>query len=199
MIYITLKEGYTKKELYTTLSQIREKTSKITSQRLSISSWVSEKNRLLAAVEVERTVTQIIIILILITTGFGFGSLLYILVINKTKEIGYLKSLGMRNEQVFLIFISISLVISLAGSFLGGIIGYLFAKNINEIASFLEKYTGFKLFPPQEYLFYKIPYYWSWKWAAFITLLNIGILLLACLLPAFRAVKLQPAQTLKNE
>lgn len=191
-VYIQLKNA---KNLRNTAEEIRQKMPK----QYYVSSWTYQKRSLLTAVEVERNITQIIIILILITTGFGFGSILYILVVNKTKEIGYLKSLGTNNRQIFSIFVIISLIVSMCGSLFGSGLGYLFAKNINEIAKFLEKYTGFKLFPPQEYMFYSIPYYWSWSWMLFITFLNVSILLLAALLPAYKAANLNPAFTLKNE
>lgn len=181
------------------LRDIAEKIRVALPEKFSVNSWTYQKKTLLTAVEVERNITQLIIMLILITTGFGFGSILYILVVNKTKEIGYLKSLGASNIEVFRIFIIISLFISLAGSIAGCGIGYLFAKNINEIAQFLEKYTGFKLFPPQEYMFYSIPFYWSWDWAAFVCALNVIILVVASFLPAYKAANLNPAYTLKNE
>lgn len=191
-VYIQLKNQH---RLRDTGEEIRAKLPK----KFYVSSWTYQKKSLLTAVEVERNITQIIIMLILVTTGFGFGSILYILVVNKTKEIGYLKSLGINNINIFLLFIIISLFVSVCGSLLGCGLGYLFAKNINEIAQFLEKYTGFKLFPPQEYLFYSIPYYWSWKWVIFVSLLNIGILVFAALLPAYKAAYLNPAYILKNE
>ncbi|MFN7182441.1 MAG: ABC transporter permease, partial [Planctomycetota bacterium] len=90
-------------------------------------------------------------------------------------------------------------IIAFSGAILGTTAGYLFAKNINIIARFLEKYTGFQLFPPQEYLFFSIPYYWSWQWVSIVTFLNIGILLFASLIPAIKAARLNPATTLKNE
>ncbi len=195
VVYLQVKNI---KKLKKTAIELNKKLNK-ESKKFHILSGTYEKMSLLTAVEVERNITQIIITLILITTGFGFGSLLYTLVANKTKEIGYLKSLGTTNIQIFYIFVIIALTIALNGSIFGTTFGYLFAKNINEIAKFLEKYTGFQLFPPQEYLFYSIPYYWSWQWIGFITSLNIVILLLASLLPAIKAVKLNPALTLKNE
>lgn len=191
-VYIQLKNAATLRE---TAEEIRQKMPR----QYYVSSWTYQKRSLLTAVEVERNITQIIIMLILITTGFGFGSILYILVVNKTKEIGYLKSLGMDNRQIFSIFIIISFIVSILGSLLGSGAGYLFAKNINGIAQFLEKYTGFKLFPPQEYMFYSIPYFWSWSWMLFVSLLNISILVIAALLPAYKAANLNPAYTLKNE
>ncbi|MFN7182218.1 MAG: ABC transporter permease [Planctomycetota bacterium] len=194
-VYIQVKDI---KNLKETARLVNEKLNK-NSRKYYITSGTYERKSLLTAVEVERNITQIIITLILITTGFGFGSLLYIKVVNKTKEIGYLKSLGATNTQVLVVFLIIALLVSVAGSMVGTTLGYFFARNINEIAKFLEQYTGFQLFPPQEYLFYTIPYYWSWKWCFTVIFLNIAILLSASILPALKAAKLNPAVALKNE
>ncbi|MFN7182442.1 MAG: hypothetical protein ACK4NF_07180, partial [Planctomycetota bacterium] len=103
-IYIQVKNLKNLKETAVVINAVLNKQSK----RYYISSGTYERKSLLTAVEVERNITQIIITLILITTGFGFGSLLYTMVVHKTKEIGYLKSLGTKNTQILYIFLIIA-------------------------------------------------------------------------------------------
>jgi hypothetical protein len=112
---------------------------------------------LLAAVQLETTILNILLFLIIAVAGFGILATFYMIVVEKTRDVGILKALGAPSRGVMSIFLGYGFSLGLVGSGVGLILGLLFVRHINEIAAVLERISGRPVFDPTIYYFREIP------------------------------------------
>ena len=137
--------------------------------------------------------------MIIAVAGFGILAIFFMIVVEKTRDIGILKSLGASSNGVMSIFISYGLGLGVVGSAAGVGIGLLFVKYINEIEDALSWITGRRVFDEQIYYFLKIPTQVNPMMVAWVALGATAIAVLASVLPARRASRLHPVRALRYE
>ncbi len=165
----------------------------------AVSTWRDKQGPLLAAVQLETNILNLLLFLIIAVAGFGILAIFFMIVVEKTRDIGVLKSLGAPGGGVMSIFLTYGLSLGMCGSGVGLLIGLLIVRYINEIAGALGKITGHEIFDPSIYYFYEIPTIvdpWTVLW---IVLGAIGIAVVASILPARRAARLHPVEALRYE
>jgi len=165
----------------------------------NIQTWRDMQGPLLAAVRLETTILNILLFLIIAVAGFGILATFFMIVVEKTRDIGTLKALGASGGGVMSIFLSYGLLLGFVGSGAGLIGGLLFVDHINEIAAVIEQITGQEVFDPTVYYFTEIPtiinpFTLCWVMAGAITIAAI-----ASVLPALRAARMHPVQALRFE
>jgi len=166
---------------------------------VNIRTWEEKQGMLLSAVEVETAILNVLLFLIIAVAGFGILAIFYMIVVEKTRDIGILKSLGASSSGVMSIFLSYGLGLGITGSAAGVFIGLLFVRYINEIEDVLSWVTGRKVFDEKIYFFLEIPTHvnpWMVVWVATGA---IAIAVLASILPARRAAALHPVRALRFE
>ncbi|MFI4873990.1 MAG: ABC transporter permease, partial [Blastopirellula sp. JB062] len=194
-IQIKLKEGVSLRE---TTDKLRAAFPPAASP-YRIQSWRDLQGPLLSAVEMEKTILNILLFLIIGVAGFGILATFYMIVVEKTKDIGILKSLGASGGGIMSIFLTYGLSLGIVGSGVGMVLGLLFVSNINHIAKVIEWITGREVFDPTVYYFREIPTIvepWSIAWVVAGAML---IAVLASVLPAMRAARLHPVEALRYE
>ena len=137
--------------------------------------------------------TNVIVILILMScvAGFTLISCLFILILERVKTIGLLKSLGATNSQVRRIFIHMAQRLVLRGMIIGNILSLIFV--------FLQQKYHLIPLDPEAYYLNCVPVEINW-WH--ILILNIGVIVITSLiliLPSHLASKISPAQTMRYE
>lgn len=165
----------------------------------SIRTWEQKQGPLLAAVDVESAILNVLLFLIITVAGFGILAIFFMIVVEKTRDIGILKALGASSRGVMSIFLSYGLSLGLVGSGAGTVAGLLFVAYINEIEALITWLTGHKVFDERIYYFPAIPTHvnpWMVAWVSFGA---IVIAVLASILPARRASALQPVRALRYE
>jgi lipoprotein-releasing system permease protein len=121
------------------------------------------------------------------------------IVVEKTKDIGVLKSLGASGGGVMSIFLSYGLCLGTVGSGAGLVMGLLFVVNIDQIRVWVEQLTGQEVFDPSIYYFQEIPVIVHPLTVCWIITGAIAIAILASVLPALRAARLHPVEALRYE
>ncbi|MCG8449036.1 MAG: ABC transporter permease [Pirellulales bacterium] len=164
-----------------------------------ISTWRDKQGPLLAAVQMETAVLNVLLFLIIAVAGFGILAIFYMIVVEKTRDIGILKSLGASGRGVMGIFLGYGLSLGIVGAGVGMGLGLTFVAYINEIADLLGRITGQPVFDPSVYYFYKIPTIVSPLTVGWICLGSVCIAVLASVLPARRAARLHPVKALRYE
>jgi lipoprotein-releasing system permease protein len=168
-------------------------------QEYLVETWRDEQLPLLAAVSMETAILNVLLFLIIAVAGFGILAIFYMIVVEKTRDIGILKSLGASSRGVMGIFLSYGLLLGIIGSGMGLLIGLLTIRYINEIADLLGRITGRPVFDPTIYYFYKIPTIIVPRTVAFVVIGAVGIAVAASILPALRAARLHPVEALRHE
>jgi lipoprotein-releasing system permease protein len=168
-------------------------------QVFKISSWRDKEGALLSAVQMETAVLNVLLFLIVAVAGFGILAIFYMIVFEKTRDIGILKSLGASGRGIKSIFMAYGLCLGVVGASVGLGLGLIFVRYINEIADLLGRATGRPVFDPSIYYFQKIPTIVEWHTVTGIVLGAIGIAKIASVLPARRAARLHPVEALRYE
>lgn len=163
-----------------------------------IATWENLDPVLLQQVEVEKNVTQFLMLFIVIVAAFGIASSLIIFGVQKTKEIGLLKALGATNWQVSVVFLIQSAVVGVAGTVLGLLLGMGVLHKRNDILGFFSD-RNMELFPEELYGFSQLPAQIVPSDLIWICAASVLICLLAGILPAINAARLQPVEALRNE
>lgn len=164
-----------------------------------IQTWRDMQGPLLAAVRLETTILNILLFLIIAVAGFGILATFFMIVVEKTRDIGVLKALGAPSGGVMSIFLSYGLSLGIVGSGVGMVLGLLFVAYINDIAELLELVTGQPVFDETIYYFNRIPTIVNPLTVAWVTAGAILIAVMASVLPALRAARLHPVEALRYE
>jgi lipoprotein-releasing system permease protein len=179
---------------------VRDKLQKAFSPTLyNICTWRDKQTALLAAVEMESAILNVLLFLIIAVAGFGILAIFYMIVVEKTRDIGILKSLGAPGRGVMGIFLGYGLSLGIVGSGVGMVAGLLFVRYINQIAGALGWITGRPVFDPKIYYFYRIPAIVMPQTVLWIVGGALLIAVAASILPARRAARLHPVEALRYE
>src|SRR5205814_1095644 len=122
-----------------------------------VSTWEQKQGPLLAAVSIEQSILNILLFFIIAVAGFGILAIFFMIVVEKTRDIGILKALGASTAGIRGIFLGYGLLLGLVGAGVGMACGLLFVWNINGIERWLSRQTGHKVFDDSIYYFNEIP------------------------------------------
>lgn len=164
-----------------------------------VRTWEEKQGPLLEAIAMESAILNVLLFLIITVAGFGILAIFYMIVVEKTRDIGILKALGASSRGVMMIFLSYGLSLGVVGSGVGVVLGLLFVRYINQIERLLSMMTGRKVFDETIYYFREIPTSVDPFTVAWVACGAIVIAVLASVLPARRAARLHPVQALRYE
>jgi len=153
--------------------------------------WIQMNKNFFSALKLEKTVMFIILVLIILVAAFNIISTLIMMVMEKTKDIAVLKSMGASSKSIMKIFILDGLVIGIIGTILG-IMG-------GGILCFLLKRYEFVKLPSDVYYISTLPVRVQLVDVVLIALSAIAISFLATLYPSYQASRLDPAAAIRYE
>ncbi len=153
--------------------------------------WQSQNASLFSALKLEKLAMGIILLLIILVASFNIVSTLIMVVTDKTREIGILRSMGMPAKGITRVFRRQGIVIGLVGTSLGTGLGLL-------LAFLLERYQFIRL-PSDVYFIDRLPVDINPMDLAMIIAASLAISFLATLYPARRAAELTPVEAIRHE
>jgi lipoprotein-releasing system permease protein len=123
----------------------------------------------------------------------------YMIVETRKKDIAIIKSCGVTNGSVALIFVGFGVCVGLVGSGMGMILGDIVTRNINTIEEWIRIIFGLKLWKSSVYMFSRIPNEFDWDSALLIALAAVIAAVIGALIPAIIAVRTKPVNVLRYE
>ena len=161
--------------------------------------WADMNKSLFSALKVERNVMFIILSLIIIVAAFNIISGLTILVKNKTRDIGILKSFGVSSKSIKKIFFLVGFFIGTGATLFGIILGTLFSYYVENIRQFISNTFDLTLFPEEIYFLNSMPSEIDSGSIILIALCSIITTIVVSIYPASKASSLDTVKTLKYE
>ncbi|MCZ6699442.1 MAG: FtsX-like permease family protein, partial [Planctomycetota bacterium] len=162
--------------------------------------WEEMQRDFISAIEKEKFLVLIMFGVISIVAVFLILCIFYMIVQEKTRDIGIIKSVGASAEGVTAVFLVYGAAIGLVGCVLGSILGTTFVEHINEIQDWLARLNpNWRVWSPEHYSFDKIPDVVKWSDITWISLLAIAASIAGAAFPAVRAGKTWPVESLRYE
>jgi lipoprotein-releasing system permease protein len=152
--------------------------------------WMEQNRELFRALRLEQIVTFIVIALIVIVAALNILIALTMMVMEKTRDIAVLMSFGVEPGQVRRIFLMQGLLISVIGTVCGLLLGYVFAWAGGKYPIHLS---------PDVYSIDTLPFAPRLLDGILVSVVSIGISLLATLYPSSAAARILPAEALRYE
>jgi lipoprotein-releasing system permease protein len=153
--------------------------------------WMEMNRNLFYALKLEKIAMSIILVLIVLVAGFNILSTLIMLVMEKTKDIGVLKAIGVSSKNIMAIFIIEGTIIGLSGIILGTIGGIT-------TCMLLAKYKFIKL-ASDVYYITNLPVNMKFFDILTIIIVTLVICIISTIYPAKKASELDPIEAIRYE
>jgi lipoprotein-releasing system permease protein len=154
-------------------------------------SWTEVHRNVFEALQLEKTVYFLVLLLIILVSSFTIVSALYMVVMEKRRDIAVLKTMGAGDRSVAAIFVAKGLLIGLFGTAAGVLLGYL-------ACLALDRYQFIDL-PEGVFYVSTLPVRIVGSNFAMVAAASIVICLGACLFPAWKAARVIPVDVLRYE
>lgn len=165
-----------------------------------VSTWEELQADYIAAIQKEKVLVVVMFSVISLVAVFLVLCIFYMIVIEKTRDIGIIKSVGGSAEGVAAVFLTYGAAIGIVGSSLGSVIGYLFVRRINDIQDWLARLNpAWRVWSPETYSFDKIPDMVQTSDIVLISIAAVIASILGAVVPALRAAKTWPVEALRYE
>ena len=164
---------------------------KLQNDNFSVISWKTINHNLLNAVQFEKFVLIAILSLLLMIASFAVSVILNMIVREKIKDIGILKSIGYTNSHIRNIFTIEGLIIGVSGMILASILSPVILMILKKL---------FKIFMGNSYYYLEeLPLYISVRELSMIYIVAFAVVFISTIYPAARAAKMKPVEALKYE
>jgi lipoprotein-releasing system permease protein len=154
-------------------------------------SWMEQNKPLFRALRLERVVTFITIGLIVFVAALNILISLIMMVMEKTKDIAVLMSLGTKKAQIRRVFIAQGVLIGVIGTAIGLVLGYAI--------SWAGGHYHFISLSPEVYSIDYVPFAPRLIDGLIVALVSIGISFVATIYPSWSAARILPAEALRYE
>ena len=153
--------------------------------------WKNKNQTLLKWMNYEKFIVAAIVSLIVLIAAFNIISSLIMVVVDKTREIGILRSMGLSEGSIMRVFISMGSFIGLFGSILGGIAGLGLC--------IAQERTHFIKLPADVYMMPFFPVQVQMMDVAAVFVIGNALCILATILPAWKASAMKPVRAIRHE
>ena len=166
---------------------------------LHFSDWRQRNESFFTVLEVERNMMFIILSVIVVVAAFNIISGLIMLVKDKGREIGILRTMGASKGAIMRVFLITGASIGVVGTLTGAALGILFCWKIDEVRQFVAWLTNTNLFNPEIYYLTRLPADINPRTTGAIIGMALVLSVLATLYPSWRASRLDPVEALRYE
>jgi len=181
------------------VGEIGREIAPIVSGQAHLWDWKRANGAFLSALRVERNVMFLILTLIILVAALNIISGLIMLVKEKHRDIGILRTMGLTRGAVLRVFFICGAAIGVVGTILGVGLGVLFTLNVEAIQGFVERLSGGSVWDPQVRFLTRVPAEMQAGDVIFTVAIALSLSFLATWYPAWRAARLDPVEALRHE
>jgi lipoprotein-releasing system permease protein len=164
----------------------------------NVRTWIMEHGSRLQSVENQQSLMYFLLFFIMLVAAICVMNTTITVTVQKRREIGILTALGSRAQQIVAIFLAQAGVVAVVGIVLGLAGGMTVLHFRNDLRDFISQATGRDFFPQDIYFLSEIPSQVQMVDLTFICGLAVVLCLLAALIPAFFAARVDPAVALRD-
>ena len=201
--YFNRNNDVTAIEVYTTnpdkIATFRQLVSDAAQRPIFMVDWRQRNATFFNALQVERNVMFLILTLIVLVAAFNIASSLIMLVKDKGRDIGILRTMGASQGAIMRVFLITGAAVGVVGDLVGFLLGLLVCRNIELIRQFMSWLTNTELFSPELYFLSRLPAELDIGETTAVVIMALALSLLATLYPAWRAARLDPVEALRYE
>ena len=158
----------------------------LSDNNLKIENWKDQNKLLVSAIMGEKVCSIVIQLSVMIATVLSIISIMSISVVQKYKQIGILKAMGIKDGSAAFVFIIQAFILGLVGTCLGVGLTYLYIKGFNRYTSSTD--GGIPL----------VTIIINYSFIIKLTIIDIVAATLAAFFPAIKSFKLTPVEVIKN-
>jgi lipoprotein-releasing system permease protein len=167
--------------------------------QILVRTWEELNGQFLSAVDHQRALMKLVLTVILVVAAFLMYATLSMMVTEKTHDIGILTAMGATRGGVLRIFLFCGMAIAAVGAAVGVVAGCLSSFYLDAFNTWLRASFDIDLFPTRIYNLDRVPYDLDPAWIAQVSVMALGVGLLVSGLPAWRAARHNPVESLRNE
>ena len=168
-------------------------------QRALVWTWQDASGGFLRALEIEDNVMFIILSILVLIAAMNIVSGLIMLVKNKGRDIGILRTMGLTEGSVLRVFFICGAFTGIIGTVAGVVLGCLFAIYIDPIFSFVNYVAGGGVWDPAVRGIYHLPAQLNLSDVLSAVALSLGLSFVVTIFPARRAARMNPVEALRYE
>jgi lipoprotein-releasing system permease protein len=161
--------------------------------------WRDAAGSFLRALDIEDNVMFIILSILVLIAAMNIVSGLIMLVKNKGRDIGILRTMGLTEGSILRVFFICGAFTGVVGTALGLALGCLFALYIDPIFSFVNYMAGGGVWDPSIRGIYALPAKLQWWDVGSAVALSLGLSFIVTIFPARRAARMNPVEALRYE
>jgi lipoprotein-releasing system permease protein len=179
------------------VAQYRPLVTKAAERSIFMIDWRQRNSAFFGALQVERNVMFLILTLIVLVAAFNIASSLIMLVKDKGRDIGILRTMGATQGSIMRVFLITGASIGVVGTITGFFAGLVVCQNIESIRQFMSWLTGFPIFPPEIYFLSRLPAEMDVGETTAVVTMALVFSFGATLYPSWRAARLDPVEALR--
>ncbi len=164
-----------------------------------VSDWTQDHANFFRSIEITKSMMFLILLMIVAVAAFNIVATLVMIVKEKQTDIAILRTFGAGPRNVLATFAIQGVLIGLAGTIAGALLGTLLADNLEALVAGLERLLGTQFLDARVYYMSDLPAYVEWGDVLKVCGVAFLLCVLATIYPAWRAARTAPAEALRHE